>query len=232
LVPGVEHRRHRRYEVHDIEGTFLFNLDVNVLNLSLAGMAVETSHRLDVGRRYAFRIRHDNQVVKLHGTVAWSALLSTRRISEEDISPVYHAGIHFEDVLTDSARDLKQLIDENVVLDLQQRLFGRFKMAAGTTTARLSTDIDFEVRKISLSGMLAESSLCAEIGYQLPLQINLADELFSADGRVAYVKPVDSDSEPSRYQLGIEFLSVTTEERRKLAHFIESGIETDDQATA
>jgi c-di-GMP-binding flagellar brake protein YcgR len=230
-VPRGEHRRHRRYEVNDVEGTFLFDMDLNVLNLSLAGMAVETPHQLSVGRRYAFNIQHENQVVKLHGTVAWSTLRSTRRVSEEEIRPVYHAGIHFEDVLTDSAQDLKHLIDENVVLDVHRRLFGRFHLAAGTTVASVNSDIEFEVRKISLSGMLAVSTLCSELGYQLPLQINLANGMFTANGRVAFAKPDDDkESELHRYQLGIEFLSVAEEDHRKLAEFIELGIAADQPA--
>ena len=76
-------RRFCRYDVKGVEGAFVVRIDVTVINLSAAGMAIETDNTLVVGRQYAFRIRQDGLEVDVSGRVMWCVLGKSRRASGE-----------------------------------------------------------------------------------------------------------------------------------------------------
>jgi len=213
-----EHRLHRRFEVHDISGVFLFDADATVLNLSLGGMALESSHPLQVGRRYSFRIRDGAELVTLSGVVAWCNLRRTRRVEGDEIVPCYHAGVRFEGVLTTTAEELGRLIEGNAVVEVGQRVFGRFRVEENSPL-NVATQVDFEVRKISLSGMLVEAEVEVGLETRVQLEVSLANGLYTCRGRVAYARPPQHPWE-KRTQIGVEFLDPPPERRLLLEDFI------------
>jgi Tfp pilus assembly protein PilZ len=221
-------RRFPRYEVQDVEGTFLYNLQADVLNLSVGGMAVEARKRLDVGRSYMFTIRKLQDTIRLPGRVAWCVLCRTERVSDIEVVPIYHAGIHFEEVLTNRASQLVRLIEESALLDVKRRIFGRFKPGSGTSVT-IDSEVDFAVQKISLGGMLIETTLRPEINDIYPMEVLLKDGRINVKGRVAYVgSPIRSDAdEAPAIHLGVEFIDLEDNGRGLLEKFITEIIEAE-----
>lgn len=213
-----EHRLHRRFEVHDITGVFLFDVDAKVLNLSLGGMALESSRSLQVGRRYSFRIRDGAELVTVSGVVAWCNLRRTLRTEGDEVAPCYHAGVRFEGILTSTAEDLGRLIEENAVVEVGQRIYGRFRVEPDSPLS-VATQVDFEVRKISLSGMLVETELEVDLEARVQLEVSLVNGLYACRGRVAYARPPQHPWE-KRTQIGVEFLDPPPERRLLLEDFI------------
>lgn len=224
-------RRFQRYEVEGMEGSFVFSLDVRVLNLSVAGMAVETSGRLNVGRRYEFKLHDGVHEITVPGRVAWCVLGRTRRSPHGDVTPVYKAGVQFDEILTDKAENLVRLIEDNAAVRLEKRVFGRFQVGEGGA-AKLASEADFVVRKISLAGMLVESDFVLERDSLLTLEVRLSDETITASGRVAYVEPAGSREGHDVVQLGLEFVELGPDARSALERFIacEAGGEVADAA--
>jgi len=221
-------RRYPRFEVHDVEGVVLYNLQAEVINMSIGGMALETNRPLDVGRTYNFSIRRSatEGEVRMPGVVVWCMLQRTRRISESEVAPVYQAGVNFSEVLSEKASALLHLIEESVTLDVNRRLFGRFK-PNGNATVIVKSEIDFEVQKISLSGMLIETSMRAEQEDFLPMEIQLPKRRVAFRGRVAYVKTLMGTGDaPPRYHLGIEFHDLLPADRGHLEKFIAEMVQT------
>jgi len=216
-------RRHPRYEVQDVEGTFLYNLQADVLNLSIAGMALETHKPVDVGRSYIFTIRKDDDVIKLPGRVTWCVLRRTQHVTDTEVVPIYHAGVHFPEVLSGKAHEVIRLIKESVSLDVDRRIFGRFKPETGTRVS-IDQETDFAVQKISQSGMLIETSLRTEIDAVFPMEINLQDSRVSFHGRVAYISPPEKGSD--LVHLGVEFQDMENDGRVCLDSFIDSVVES------
>jgi len=236
---GSESRRHRRYEVENVDGSFLFNLGVNIVNLSLAGMAVETHHQLKVGKYYPFKIDRDTEKLEIRGTVAWCVLRRTERNDRGDVVPIYNAGVHFEEQAPERIEGLERFIEQNGILNVVHPVSGRFRLGH---QARVELDelVPFRVRKISLAGMLAETRLEATPESVLPTEITLANGLFAADGRVAYLSPSHagpSHAGPSHtgpsytspsltkapngtFHLGIEFQSVSDASKTRLEQYI------------
>ena len=51
-----EKRRYRRFHLTDVRGNLLLSLDARIRDISLSGMALESSTRLDPHRNYSFRL--------------------------------------------------------------------------------------------------------------------------------------------------------------------------------
>ncbi len=218
---GTDMRRHTRYEVEGIEGSFVFSLDVRVVNLSVSGMAVETSGRLNLGRSYSFKLRDGDAEVAIPGRVVWCVLGHTRRAAGGEVAPVYRAGVEFDNVLTDKAQVLVRLIEENAAVRLEKRVFGRFKLEAGEGVS-VASQVDFTVRKLSLSGMLVETDFPVTKDSRFPLELRLEDEVVSAIGRVAYVEPQGQQKGREVAHLGFEFIELSKPARVALERFIAS----------
>lgn len=219
-------RRHARYDVEGVEGTFLFNLDVDVQNMSVAGMAVKTTRALNVGRRYLFSISKSDEVVKVAGRVAWCVLGSSRKTEAGDSIPVYNAGVQFLDMLSAEAEGILHLIEENAILDLEQRVFGRFRLDSDAEVT-VDAGVEFEIRKISMSGMLAvldgQTGKIGEMEAVFPLEIPFPQGTFIARGRVAYLNQVQVRGETRKeVHLGVEFQDIDEASRQALEAFIAS----------
>jgi hypothetical protein len=229
-MPHAGQRRHKRYEVHDVHGALLFRTRVQVRNLSVAGLALESSERLQMGRPYAIRLVGDHEACDVTGTIRWCRMSSTRPTPGSQPRAVYVAGLAFEDVFTEKAQGLLGFLEHHVVLAPHERLTGRFR-AEALRPADLEARYEFEVLKLSLSGMLVSTSLEASMGARFGLELALRDGLVPMDGRVAFVQRDAGKGETSTY-LGLEFVEPSDEARDALAGFIASELETGDGAEA
>src|SRR6185369_16529600 len=115
---GHRERRHPRYEVQDLHGSLLFRIDVIVLNLSLSGMAVETTQQMKLGRVYSVKLGDAAGFVDMDGIVKWCHLVKTRAGPNGEAQNVFHVGITFDGTLTEKASRLLAFMQEHVVLSL------------------------------------------------------------------------------------------------------------------
>ena len=58
-------RRYPRYQVRDVRGRFPLRIEVEVLNMSLTGLAVECRRPLEIGREYEFTLQEGAESVEL-----------------------------------------------------------------------------------------------------------------------------------------------------------------------
>jgi hypothetical protein len=223
-MPSIGQRRHKRYEVHDVHGALLFRTKVQVRNLSVSGLALETAERLQLGRKYAIRLAGDDDAVDVSGTIRWCHLASARPKEGGEPRAVYEAGLAFEDVFTEKAKGLLGFLEHHVVLSPHERLTGRFRTEA-LRPAELEARYEFEVLRLSLCGMLVRTSLEASLGDVYGLELLLRDGLVSMDGRVAFSQRGDTVKGEVATQLGMEFVEMSEEARRSVAGFISSELE-------
>jgi len=126
-----------------------------VVNLSIAGMAVRIGSPLRVGNSYAFSLGGGGKRMDLEGIVRWCRLRRTRRQEDGDVEPVYEAGISFQGLLNKKGKALMSFIEENTIVDVEDRVFGRFSLRRPGQVA-ISSHGKFLIRKLSRSGMLVE----------------------------------------------------------------------------
>jgi hypothetical protein len=218
MAENSENRRHPRYIVEDIQGNVLYTSDIEVLNISVDGAAIETARRLEVNREYSFRINYKDISLSLKGSVVWALLTSRSKKDAQFSVPVYRAGIRFTDVLSEKAEALLKFIEENSEKKTGTRLGGiRFKIAnAKNITVDLARN--YSVRKISLSGMLVETEYPLSLDDRYDIELFLDGDAIAVVGRIAYCRKIDADL--SHYDIGIEFVTLTDSDKEALQRFL------------
>lgn len=214
-----ERRRGNRYPVHDVTGSLLFHAEARILNLSISGMAVESTSPLRIGRTYTTKLRRGEHSLALQGRVMWCRLRSTRKAGSGEVVPVYTAGIEFEGVLSEEAEELLTFLRESAVVSLETRINGRFEVE-GDSAVALDSNHDFQVKLLSTTGMLVVTDLAPEVGSVFTLEVRLDGTSLHTRGRVAYVEPAADDPSGATRQLGIEFLDLSPEGRKAVEAFV------------
>jgi c-di-GMP-binding flagellar brake protein YcgR len=219
-------REHRRYPTDTVLGQFAYKVEATVVNLSLGGFAVKTATQLQVGRSYRFRLGNGGESVDLEGIVRWCRLSGTRKTKAGDVVPVYEAGIAFEGILTNTAKELRQFMQKNVIVDLKQRVFGRLKVGANDEVT-LESNPGFVVHQLSSSGMLVETEVAPKPESVFKFEVELDKKKFISRGRVVYVTQTGAELAGLRYRVGVEFVDTSATQKKALERFIRLELDKD-----
>jgi hypothetical protein len=217
-----EKRGHKRYSVEGVHGNVLHPSDLEILNMSIDGAAIETSKRLDINREYTFKIKHKGDIVSFRGCVIWSLLTNKEIRDTNKIIPVYRAGIRFTDMLNERGSQLIDFIEESKITTLERRVVGvRFKIAA-PRNIKIEYPYKYEVKKMSVSGMLVETGYPLKVNSRYHIEIFLEKNILELIGRVAYCEEVNPGNDDKKYNIGIEFTKMTDEKRDLIKKFLKN----------
>jgi len=218
-VSWDEQRRHPRFEVTEVGGSLLYSMDCRIVDISISGIKIESDRRLDIGREYSIRVSHGDDSVRVVGSVVWCVLTRVIDADKGENVPVYRAGIEFKDIMSEKAGELERFMRQNVVIHLEERLFGRFKFNP-QEPANLGCEYDFVVKTVSLSGMLVETEILADVDSVFDMELRIRDQIILVRGRVAHAKQVGGEENRNLVHLGIEFSDLMQDERDVLERFI------------
>jgi hypothetical protein len=222
---GLEARRHRRYDVADVRGSLLLSLDARILNMSLTGMAIETGSVLKVGGDYWLRLSQDGDPLRFKTKVQWCHLVRNERDGAGDVRAVYHAGLDFRDGLDEHARQVLAFLEKHIVVEVDRRLTGRFNLAQQRTAA-IAVRHDFEVRRLSLGGMMVETVWDPAPDSVVELEVQTGRGVVRTRGKVRSVLPAIGDPNgPPVFAVGLEFLGLAPEDARSLTALVERLLE-------
>ncbi len=217
---GEERRLHKRFVVEGIEGTLMFATDVEILNISINGVALKANRRLEIGREYTLKLEYLEKSVSMNGIVIWSVLSELGRGQHEERVPIYKAGMKFTNVISEKMAGLLDFIEENKVIP-DNRLTIRFDVKS-PDRARLNGPHNYTVKKVSHGGMLIVTDMPFNVEERFPMEIYIRDDRsVRVLGRVASCMEITEDI-PKHYDIGIEFLEISHEDRARFDEFIES----------
>ncbi len=216
-----ERRHHRRYDVRGVRGTLVFPMRVKVLNMSLTGLAVESHQALEIGRKYDLKLHNGREAIDVNVEVQWCHLVRTEPAESGDVAAVYQAGLDFRHVLNDQAHELLRFLEHNVVVDVERRIFGRFKIGLDEPIG-LDERHDFLVRQLSFSGMLIETDLTPQVGAAFDIEMDPDRLHLMTRGKVVHAEPLPQNS---GCRAGIQFLHMPAESRESLKELIEGLLE-------
>ncbi len=120
-----EKRRYQRFVVEGIEGTLMFATEVDIIDISINGVALRADRRLEIGREYTLKLEFKDKGISLNGVVVWSVLSELGKGHHEEKVPIYKAGMRFSNVISEKMATLLDFIEENK-LALDHRLTIRF----------------------------------------------------------------------------------------------------------
>jgi hypothetical protein len=212
-----ERRREARFDVETGHGTMLSTSPVDIINISLGGLAFRTETRLQVGEAYTVTLDVAGKSVAMRGVVAWSVLGGLESRDGETI-PVYSVGMKFEGAFTETGKDL--LAEASNPIAVEQRLAGvRFRLEG---QASIAHPLRYKVRIISMHGMLVEIDHPMKVDEVLPVEISLEDEApIRCRGRVASCQE-RLEQRPRHYDVGFEFKQMPDEDNARLARVVKA----------
>jgi hypothetical protein len=223
MNPDVdERRRSRRVQLPDTYGNLVISLAGRVLDISVAGMAIETHSRLAPQHRLSLRLRRGPELLQLEGRVVWCFLQGTRAGEAGETLPVYRAGIEFANVLTDSSRDLLAFLESHAVVTLETRIFGRFRLEESEVSVSSSTE--FEVRTINLHGMAVETQFVVEPGLRCEVELMLQPRRITSGARIVSCGPALGPD--GFHEVAVEFVDLAEDDRELLRAVIRNEIES------
>jgi len=216
-----ERRRHKRHMVDGVHGNVLYPSDLEILNMSIDGAAIETAKRLDINREYTFKIKYKGTVVSFRGRVIWSLLTNKELRDQNKIVPIYRAGIRFTDTLNEKGTQLMNFIEDNKITGLERRVVGvRFKIDA-PQNIKVDYPYKYEVKMMSLSGMLVETGYPLKIDARYHIEIFLENNVLELIGRVAFCEEVKPGND-AQYNIGIEFTKMSDDKRELIKKFLKT----------
>ena len=218
----MEHRLHARFTVEGVHGKVTLASDVDIINMSISGVAVKIDRALRVGGEYALNLQLQNKLVTVHVLVVWCVLGEIRKGAGGEATSLYAAGMKFTDVLSPKLMELISFIDQHKIVE-EHRLGGLRVHIDAPGRALLDVPHAYRVKVISLSGMLIEMEEGVELDRVCPMEFSVKEggEPVRFSGRIVYcVEAVDQDTR--RHEVGVAFEDMHLEEKRRLAEFIDS----------
>lgn len=217
-----ESRRYERFSLDnaDVNCNILFASDVNILNISITGVALRADRRLDIGREYMLKLIYQDNVVSLAGTVMWSIITGSKKNKSGEFVPLYTAGVRFKDVISDKMAELIKFIEAHKTEEDKRVTSQRFTVKS-PEKASLNYPDSCKVKKISLGGILIEAGEEFEIEDRFHMDILVEDTVIGCQVRVASCNEMP-DSEPKAYAVGIEFLEMHGDGHDRLRELIDS----------
>jgi c-di-GMP-binding flagellar brake protein YcgR len=227
-----EKRRHPRYfvEFKNISGRILFSTNICILNISAGGVAISLDKKLSRGGTYILRLESRNNVLYMRGVVVWCRE-NAQQQENGDVKTTYTAGLKFVKVSVNQMKNLRHFVKENFIdyqkmetftpLETGLRIHVRFLIHTPDRATISCTD-DYRVKKISLGGMLIESTSALQDEETVPMSMTLSEEkAIAVWGRVVTCSAIQ-DADPPRYDIGIEFVDISDVDRETLEAFLVS----------
>ena len=211
------HRRFPRYDITGVAASFVVPTKVEVVNLSLGGMALETREYLESGRDYVLRVNDGRQSISLTGTVVWCSLRRTVKAERHDVLPVYRAGFKFQVISGRRLRELWHFIRRNSTVPLQDSAEARYPIDL-TSVPWLTSNYRCKVMRLSLSGMLVESTFSPELNDRYGMELLLKRHTCETTGRIASLPRPGRSGDMD--QIGVEFGILTHREQKILGKYL------------
>lgn len=219
----AKHRKYKRFDARDksLTARVILTDTIELSNISTSGACIVTTKTLRPGDNILLKIPHEKVSTPLKCTIIWE------RVSEEasgDASkePCHKAGVRFTELTTDTLVQLKDFMRmtgvpfEKKVSDEYQPSPLRFRVVENNQ-AKLNYPADFPVRKISLGGMLVETTCDFKQEERHPMALMLPgdDRPLKFLGRVASRIPRNGF-----FDLGIEFMDMNAYDQGRLGMFL------------
>jgi Tfp pilus assembly protein PilZ len=221
-----EKRRHKRYNLDliDVNGKMSLTDKVEVLDISLGGVAVKADRRLNIGKEYMIKLQEKGKTLDVKGIVVRSELSGIETRSHGETASIYTAGMVFKDGFADKIADFLRPIEQKRKKTSPAAADRRFNVRFDIITPgkhTLSYPLQFKVRSVSLGGMLIQTQQPVEINSAIPMELSLnADQAVIFVGRTIACTMTEIAGR-ANYDIGVEFADLTDKDKAQLKTFID-----------
>lgn len=219
-------RRHKRYglDLIDVKGKMSLSEKVEILDISLGGVALKVDRKLYPGREYSINLQDKGKTLKVSGIIVRSELSGMEARNNGQSVSIYAAAMQFNDDSADQVSDfLKSIVqeqNETAPLLEERRLNVRLQITDPRENI-LRYPEHFKVKTISLCGMLIQTGQALEIESRIPMGLSLSDgTTVNFIGRVVSCH-MKEDEGQIRFDIGSEFIDLKDKDKTLLQTFID-----------
>lgn len=219
-------RKHKRYSLDllAVNGKMSLTSKVEVIDISLGGVALKADRRLNIGKEYVIKLQEKSRTLEVKGIVVRSELSGMEDRGHGERASIYTAGLVFKDGFGDKIaaflRPLEHTVKKEQPAVDERRLTVRFHITTPGEEV-LSYPLQFKVRSISLGGMLIQTQQSVEINRTVPMDLALnADNPISFIGRAVSCMMTENAGQ-TFYNIGMEFTDLKDKDTTQLKTFID-----------
>jgi hypothetical protein len=219
-------RRHKRFKLDliEISGKMSLTDKVEIINISIGGVALKADRRLNIGKEYLIKLGEKGKTIDVKGVIVRSELSGIEQRANGDQAVIYTAGMMFkegqEGKIADFLSLIEQSIQKEVPVTVDRRIDVRFQIITPQEKV-LHYPAEFVVKEISLGGMRIHTTQSLDIETRIPMDLSLgADKSITFIGRVASFRNLEG-KEPMHYEIGVEFTDIRDNDRTMLKTFID-----------
>jgi hypothetical protein len=219
-------RRYKRYklELVEVNGRMSMADKVEIIDISLGGVALRVDRRLNPGREYLLKLGDKTKSVDLKCIVVRSELSGIEEKVTGERIMIYSAGMKFKEDSSKQIADFFKTIEpvkkETVPSESDRRIDIRFHIHPPGEKI-LNYPAEFKVKEVSLSGIRIQTDVSLVLQSIIPMGLALHDDNFvHFKGRVASMNMFEEKGE-SRYDIGVEFSEMSEEGTALLKSFID-----------
>jgi PilZ domain len=217
-------REHTRFDLIDIQGKMTLANKVEIIDISLGGIALKADRKLDVGREYMIKLGDKEHGIDVKGIVVRSTLVGMEAGVDGESVLIYAAGMKFkegsEDKITAFLNSVEHHTKEEEAQMVERRQTVRFQITAPQENV-LVFPANFRVKDITLSSMLIQADQPLEKGSMIPLELYLNEnDHLNFIGKVFSSRNVENKEQVS-YEIEVTYPDLAAQDRAMLKKFID-----------
>ena len=193
----------RRFSIEGLQGRMALVTQVDVVDVSLGGIAVKVDRRLNINTECVLKLQQGEESLTLKGIVVRCSVTGFLKRDNESV-PQYSAGLRWLDADDERREGLLRFLDQNRAFKQQLEAGLQVELVA-RGRAELDEPHPFEVKRLSLGGLIIEMDRALEPHrtYAMTVRIDMTPVQFV--GRMSS----QFEIEPGRHEIGIEFVEVS-----------------------
>jgi hypothetical protein len=199
----TDKREARRFRVDGLEGRMALVTQVDIVDVSLGGVAVKVDRRLNINAECTLKLQQNEDAVSVKGVVVRCSVAGFIRRDGESV-PQYAAGLKFVDVADEKREALARFLDQNRAFKQQLAMGPQVELAA-RGRAELDEPHAFEVKLLSLTGMIIEMDRALDPRRTYSMSVHVDRTPVQLVGRVSS----QFERDHGRHEIGIEFVEVS-----------------------
>ncbi len=218
----TKRRRHRRVSLEhmNVQASTILSSECKILDMGIRGVRLATTQPLNIDDEYSIKFNVEGRRIINKGTVRWARLVGNQKGNDQESVPLYITGLEFNSVLTDKGQEIAHVLGECSEKD-ERRYSGKRLQITTPRKTVLNIFREYPIKQISSGGMLVETDQDLSPDKRLYWAFNFPEDgnIIRCQGRVASCRQTFLNNR-NRYNIGIEFVEVQKEDRRRLTRFV------------
>ena len=216
-------REHTRFDLTDLQGKMILAHKVEIVDISLGGVALKVDRKLDIGREYMVKLGDKARSIDVQGVVVRVTLVGMEAGTDGKGVLIYAVGMKFKEGSEEKITVFLNSVEHRVKTDeapiVERRSTVRFQIIAPQEKV-LVYPLNFKVKDMTLSSMTIYADQQLNKDSMIPMELSLDNDQLNFPGKVISSRKVEDKGEVS-YEIEVTYSDLSKQDRALLKKFID-----------